>query len=201
MKKIVLAAALLGAAVSSQAQTYGGTHLGFKAGASIATLSGVINATPHTRTSFVMGPMLRLKPSAQGFTVQVEALLSSQGAKLEVAPSSPNGATTTETVHLAYVNVPLLLRQYIGGRFYVNVGPQLGLLVGNKRTYKSVEGALVGGVGAETAGGLVVDLRLNYGLSDINNDAAERAFRKQLGIGGLHNRGGQVSVGYLFGRK
>ncbi|SHI39911.1 Outer membrane protein beta-barrel domain-containing protein [Hymenobacter daecheongensis DSM 21074] len=196
MKKIILAVALLlGAASTSQAQTDTAPRLGLKAGASVAILSGTINADPAFRTDFVAGPMLRLKPSRQGFTVQLEALISGQGANLETS-------TGTKAVKLYYLNVPLLLRQYIGGRFYVNVGPQLGVFLGSSTgAYKSVDGALVGGFGLETPGGLVVDLRANYGLSDINNDPAERAFREYFNLGGLQNRVIQASVGYLFGKK
>ncbi|PJJ48574.1 outer membrane beta-barrel protein [Hymenobacter chitinivorans] len=177
------ACALALVALPAAAQSGEGTKLGLKAGASVATLDGVINANSKFRTDFVAGPMLRLAPTKQHFTVQLEALISGQGADLELR----NGATETRKIY--YLNVPVLLRQYIGGAFYVNVGPQLGVLLGSGTgTYKSVEGGVVGGIGVETAGGFVVDLRLNYGLSDINDDAAERAFRKQLGLGGLHNR-------------
>ncbi|UOQ73589.1 outer membrane beta-barrel protein [Hymenobacter cellulosilyticus] len=178
------------------AQSGEGTKLGLKAGLSVATLDGAINATSKFRTDFVAGPVLRLAPTKQHFTLQLEALVSGQGADLERS----NG--TTEAYKIYYLNVPVLLRQYIGGMFYVNVGPQLGLLLGSsKGTYKSVEGGVVGGIGVETPSGFVVDLRLNYGLSDINNDEAERALRNRLGFGGLHNRVIQGSVGYLFGKK
>ncbi len=139
--------------------------------------------------------MLRLKPSEQGFTVQLEALLSGQGAKLE-------SASSTRTHKLYYLNVPVLLRQYIGSLFYVNIGPQLGLFINsNYGDYKSIEGSVVGGIGLETPGGFVADIRLNYGFSDIVSDSDEQAFRQRLGIGGMHNRVGQITVGYLFGKK
>ncbi|RYU81035.1 porin family protein [Hymenobacter persicinus] len=201
MKNVTLFTALLLAAGTATAQTPGGTRLGLKAGATFSTFSGVINATPRPRTSFVLGTMLRLKPSSQGFAVQVEAQLSAQGTKLEDASAASSPTSASGTISLPYMNVPVLLRQYIGNVFYVNVGPQLGLLVGNKEGYKTLEGALVGGVGLETSGGLVLDARLLYGLTGINNDPAERAFRQRLGASGLYNRGGQLSVGYLFGSK
>ena len=125
--------------------------------------------------------------------------MSGQGADVQ----SPN-AVTTEAYKLRYLNLPVLLRQYIGNKFYINVGPQLAFLLSSDKgsySYKSVEGAVVGGLGLETAGGFVVDLRLNYGLSDIVGDEDERAFRKQLGIGGMHNRVGQLTIGYLFSKK
>ncbi|AHJ95763.1 porin family protein [Hymenobacter swuensis] len=196
-KLLAIGAGLLAVAISTttHAQALSGTQLGLKGGISITTLDGVLNATPKTRGGIVLGPMLRLNPSKQGFAVQLEALLSAQGANLD---------TGTETIKrdTYYFNVPLLLRQYIGELFYVNVGPQLGLHLGaGQGQYKTAEAAIVGGFGLETAGGFVVDARLNYGLSDINDNPAERQLRQQLGIGGLHNRGGQLTIGYLFGKK
>lgn len=139
--------------------------------------------------------MLRFKPSKQKFALQVEALFSSQGATLETRAG-------TEKYDSYYLNVPLLLRQYIGRIFYVNVGAQPGIFLGSGRAdLKAGDVAVVGGAGIETASGFVFDLRLNYGISNINNDPDEERFRKQLGIGGLHNRVAQVTAGYLFGKK
>jgi hypothetical protein len=196
LKIILLTGAVCTLATPSAfAQTPGGTRLGLKAGVSISTLDGVFNANPQTRAGLVVGPMLRFKPSKQKFAVQAEALFSSQGATLETSAGS-------EKYDSYYLNVPLLLRQYIGRIFYVNVGAQPGLFLGSGRAdLKGADVALVGGLGVETASGFVFDIRGNYGISDINNDPDEERFRKQLGIGGLHNRVVQVTAGYLFGKK
>ncbi|MBC8082494.1 MAG: outer membrane beta-barrel protein [Hymenobacter sp.] len=196
MQKItLLLGLLLSYAAATQGQTPNVTRLGLKGGVSTAVLDGALNATAKTRTDFVLGPILRFKPTQQGFTIQLEALISGQGAGLETS-------TSTEAHKLYYLNLPVLLRQYIGGKFYANVGPQLGALLGSSTgDYKSVEGAVVGGVGFEAPSGFVVDLRLNYGLTDIVNDADEQAFRQRLGIGGMRNRVGQITIGYLFGKK
>jgi hypothetical protein len=198
IKKILIAGAVFALftfSPSVSAQTPGGTRFGIKAGVSISTLDGVINANPQTRAGLVTGPIIRFKPSNQGFAVQAEALFSSQGANLKTS-------TGTEKYDSYYLNVPVLLRQYIGKIFYVNVGPQAGLFLGSGRAnLKGADIAVVGGLGLETRGGFVFDARLNYGFSDINNDPDEERFRKQLGIGGLHNRAVQLSIGYLFGKK
>jgi len=197
LKKLLAAGAVFALStplLTAFAQTPGGTRLGFKAGVSVSTLDGVINADPQTRAGLVVGPMLRFKPSNQKFAVQAEALFSSQGATLETS-------TGTEKYDSYYLNVPLLLRQYIGRVFYVNVGAQPGLFLGSGRAdLKAGDIAVVGGLGLETASGFVFDVRLNYGISDINDPDEER-FRKQLGIGGLHNRVAQFTAGYLFGKK
>ena len=195
--KILVAAALVtltATTIPAAAQAVSGTRLGLKAGACVAVLDGALNVDARPRTSLVMGPVVRFKPSKQGFGLQLEALLSSQGA---------NYRTNTQTVKydLHYLNFPLLLRQYIGPVFYVNVGPQVGLLLGNHSNLKKVDAAVVAGFGVELASGLLMDARLNYGVTDINNDPAERMFRQQLGLGGLHNRAAQFTVGYLFGQK
>ncbi|MCC2545963.1 PorT family protein [Hymenobacter sp. BT175] len=180
---------------TSFAQATGGTRVGLKAGVSLASFNNAVNAELGTRTDFVVGPMLRLKPSAQGFGVQLEALISGQGARLETS-------TGTQVEKVYYLNAPLLLRQYVARKFYVNVGPQLGVFLGSKgREYKPLEGSVVGGVGVELPNGLTADMRLQFGLTEIIGDPAERSLRRQLSIPAQHNRVLQFTFGYLFGGK
>jgi hypothetical protein len=103
----------------------------------------------------------------------------------------------------------------------VQVGPQLSLLFAAqdkgeisysssggiksgeedvKEDYKSDFGVCAG-LGADFKNGLLLAARFNYGLADIENNAFRQQIRNQAGLGGLHNRVLEVSVGYVFGSK
>nr|WP_231402873.1 porin family protein [Hymenobacter guriensis] len=181
---------------AASAQTPGGTRVGIKLGASLSTLSGTINSEAHMRGSLMVGTLVRFKPSKQLFSVQAELNMQKQGANIEYDDGQ------REERDPFYFNVPVLLRQYIRGPLYVNVGPQLGLRTGSSKSpLKSTDISVVGGLGFEAANGFVFDARLNYGLLDIDNDPQTQSIRRQLGFGGLYNRVAQFSVGYLFGKK
>ncbi|WP_180754359.1 porin family protein [Hymenobacter sp. DG01] len=202
---VLLSVGLVGLAGTAAAQAPADeTRLGLKAGLNLATLSGTINSSAQLFPGFTLGPMVRFRPSAQGFAVQTELQLSLQGTN-EKKPIGPQGQTTVVHRRIAYLNLPVLLRQYVGRHAYLNIGPQLGILLGasdsGSKDVRKLEGGIVGGVGYEFASGWMLDARLNYGLSDINNNSDERQLRSTLGLGGLHNRVIQLSVGKLLGKR
>lgn len=198
----LLLAGTLGAPAATYAQVPG-THVGMKAGLNLATLSGTLNSEPSSFAGFTLGPTVRFAPSRQGFAVQSELQLSLQGANLKKRDAA--GQTYTARRRISYLNVPVLLRQYIGRKLYVNVGPQVGILLGASNSgsaaIQKLEAAGVGGVGVEFASGLFLDARYVYGLTDITRNADERYFRRQLNLGGLYNRVGQFSLGYIIGAR
>ncbi|GAB3827586.1 porin family protein [Hymenobacter jeollabukensis] len=201
MKRVLIAAGLLLAAAPAWAQSK--TCFGLKAGLSRSTLSGVVNASPKWLNSVVAGGMVRFKPTSQNFAVQLEANLSSQGARIEYIQMTGGGNyyIASDKRNSMYLNVPVLLRQYIGPGLYLNVGPQLGVLLGDSNDAYKSDVAAVGGIGWESPTGWMLDGRLNYGLTSIDNDKDSQALRDRAGLGGLHNRVLQLSVGKLFGKK
>lgn len=124
---------------------------------------------------------------------------------------TPTGATDN-TLRMQVLNIPLLLKLYPGTKhFFVEAGPQFGLLLGatEKRVgsggagavttdiankFKNNDYAVVAGTGVE-AGRIQFGLRGIYGLSDLNNDPVEAAVRATQGLGGLHHRLLQVYAG------
>lgn len=206
MRKYI-AGALLGLCSLISATAYAqisGTRLGLKAGLNSATLSGTINSEPRACVGPVFGPVVRFKPSSQGFAVQSELQVSIQGANTTETRTT-SGQPHTASRRISYLNVPVLLRQYVGKYVYVNVGPQLGILLGasdsGSASFRKLEASAVGGLGAEFASGVFLDIRYNYGLTDINRNPDERWLRQRLSMGGLYNRVAQFSLGYLFGAK
>ncbi len=182
-------------------------HGGVKGGLNLATLDGSINRRSEVRPAVHGGLYLTAWVGKQ-VAVQPEVLYSEQGMKFGL---SPTGATDN-TLRLQVIDIPLLLKVYpFGKHFFAEVGPQFGLLVGAeeervssggakavttelKRKYKNSDYAAVAGLGVE-AGRLLLGVRGIYGLSDLNNDPTEAAFRAAQGLGGLHHRLLQVSAG------
>ena len=131
------------------------------------------------------------------------------------------GISAKNSIKLNYLNVPVFLKIYVGKVVNFQFGPQFGILLSGRRVGQSSyftgsygsgyqtedtditasfknDFALCGGIGIDLANGFTSSLRINYGFSDINNDAQDKVVRDYLGIGGIHNRGIQLTVGYLF---
>lgn len=219
-----ICAALLTVSWGAQAQ-YTNTRFGLKAGANSATLSGLINEEPSSRVAPHFGAFVRFRTS-QHFAFQPELLYSSQGAHIKF-PTTAAGMLEGDR-KVAYLTVPLLAKVYIGSVFYIQLGPQAGLLLGAKydgdvvkystdaygnytaRTekvdidaknqYKS-DIALCGGIGADFKSGLTLSARLNYGVTDIDNVEESQQFRSRFGLDGMYNRVIQFSAGYMFGKE
>jgi hypothetical protein len=100
-------------------------HYGIKAGLNFAELWGE-DAIPESdrKVGYSLGAYASLKVS-KALKLQPEMIWSLQGEK-----SEENGR-----YKISYINVPLMLK-WIEGKFYTELGPQLGLLTVN--TSKSV---------------------------------------------------------------
>lgn len=151
--------------------------------------------------------------------IQAELNYSQRGWKEDITDGS--GDTYSRT--LTYVEIPLLAHlafgksQGKGARFIVNLGPQIGFLIGDKekrsatwntsnRTNGIVEQygkdaerkfdyGLVGGMGVELrtgVGNFIVEGRYYYGLSDIFNNSAANYFSRSA------NQYMGVRLTYLF---
>lgn len=214
-KPILLLSALLSWSLAAQAQST--VQVGVKTGLSLAVLDGTINSGAEFKPSFHVGGVLRWRPSPR-VAIQPELVFSQQGSDNRF-PLGP--ATLESKTNLSYLNLPVLVKVYLGNVVNVQVGPQFGLLVAAKEkgdvSYSSSGGIKTGeedvksyyksdfgvcaGVGADLKNGLLLAARFNYGLSDIDNNAFTQRIRDQAGFGGLHNRVLEVSVGYVFGSK
>lgn len=194
----------------STAPVFGlGTHLGLKAGLNRSVLAGQINPQTFFKTGFSGGIMMRVRASRR-FAVQPELLYAQLGAGGSLSPASKN---PDYEVRLNYLTVPLLFKFYFGDRAYLQAGPQVGFLLSGRRMginpttpdqdvtseYGGTDFAVTSGVGVDLACGLVLGARLAYGFTNINTGGDEARFRDQAGLGGLHNRNIELSVGYLFG--
>jgi hypothetical protein len=121
---------------------------------------------------------------------------------------------TTGEVNMDYISVPLLLKAKFGKKIklYVNAGPYLGILLSSKNilnaysnvpeietntdsTTKSTDFGISGGIGVEIpvgrSGAFTIELRDNFGLTDISDSKETDAPEIKLNTANL-------MVGYVF---
>lgn len=175
MKKIFLVVTVMLAGIAMQAQ---GIKFGLKAGANFANINGDYNA--DAITSFHGGAVLELNLT-DSFSVQGEALFSSQGAKFEDA----------DDVNLNYFAVPVMAKFYIlPDRLSIEAGPQFSFLTNDVKENgvkaNSFDTAAVGGAELRIIGGLFAQARYTAGLMDIYDNVKSK------------NMVFQLSVGYMF---
>lgn len=216
MMKVVTYSMLAGAllvAVGAQAQDTG-VRGGVLLGGMRSVLDGQINAKAFPKTGLTGGGVLRIRPSER-FAFQPEILYVQEGTGNGLSPTS---SSADYDFRLHYLALPLMAKVYIGRLVNVQAGPVPELLlsawqVGNVQApsgrieavnqdltnrFSALSFALSGGLGIDLSNGLLAQVRVNYGLSDINDNSDEAAFRQRYSIGGLHNRSISFTLGYLF---
>ncbi len=193
MKKIILAAFVLGTCTAAVAQQQ--LKFGPKAGVNFANLSGVDNS--EMKTGFHVGAVAEIKFNEK-FSIQPEVVYSAQGTKTMI--NNIQGK-----VNIDYINVPILAKYYIVDGFSVEAGPQVGFLVKAegkgtindvsvssdiKDNFKSTDFGLGLGLAYDLPVGMFVNARYNLGLSDIRNNTSSGDAVKNNVI--------QVGIGYKF---
>lgn len=194
MKKIILSALAVFAFGFTNAQE---TKFGLKAGLNIANQKFEMQGSSVTGNSIVgvqVGGFAEIK-IVDKFAIQPEVLFSTEGSKLK--------ADGEEVLfNLSYINIPVMAKFYPADKFSIQAGPQLGFLVSAKGSlnggskedikdgYKSTNFGLNLGAGYEFTDNLLVDLRYNFGLSDIAKNNEE----------GLKMTGSvfSIALGYKF---
>jgi len=125
----------------------------------------------------------------RGWYIQPEVLYSGEGVKY-------TSAFGDRTLALSYVQVPVMFQYYPVSEFYVEVGPELGILASayvkdNNNNKSNVTGdfnkaniSLGVGAGFRATKELGVYLRYNAGLTDLqaNNNTTNYSNVLQLGI-------------------
>ena len=144
---------------------------GFKGGLNVANLS---NASDDNRVSGHIGFFLHAK-IARGWAFQPEILYSGQGDKYW-------DGNNRFTWALNYVNIPLMFQYYPIRRFYLEFGPQLGILVAAhdkgpggynadiSSAIHKTDATLNLGMGVRATDMIGVYLRYGIGLSDVTRD-------------------------------
>ncbi|AXY77895.1 PorT family protein [Paraflavitalea soli] len=165
-------------------------QFGPKAGINFATMIGKEVTGVKTLTSWHAGAVASFSFSKL-FILQPELFYSQEGAQ-----------TGGLKYVISYLRLPLLFQLHHSSGFFVNGGPQFGLLVRGKAIYKDTdaeedmkhilnkfETSLVMGIGYRLPEGLGIDLRYAAGLSNMGENSSIK----------LHTL--SVGVSYLIGKK
>lgn len=95
-----------------------------------------------------------------------------------------------ETLHLDYIQMPILFRFRFSEKFHAGIGPQIGLKVHKTEDgMKNLAYSAVIGADYKINYAIFVDVRYNYGIRNVFDD--------HLGID-AKNRNIQLGVGYKF---
>ncbi|AWI27094.1 porin family protein [Flavobacterium pallidum] len=181
MKKVILLTMFLILGSVSHAQ---GVHFGIKGGANFANVDGDLSNSKSI-TSFHGGIFVELNLTPN-FSIQPEALYSSQGAKVE----------GFDDVNFNYVNIPVMARFYVLPKVLsIDAGPQFGFLVdddygnipGDYKS-KSFDFAIGAGATVNIAAGFFASARYNVGLTDASDEPGTE----------IKNMTAQLSLGYKF---
>lgn len=217
---ILLAAGLVAGTFSVAKAQSSSLQFGPKAGLNLSILDGQINRSANFKPGLLVGAFVRWRPSER-IAIQPELVYSQQGTTNK---ATYLGNEAVSKIKLNYLNIPVLVKVYIGKVVNLQVGPQFGLLLSGQRVgqygyYSGAGGngfltedvdvsssykndfAVCGGLGIDLPSGLLASVRINYGVSNIDGDTKSLATRQTLNIDGLHNRTIEFSLGYALGGK
>lgn len=172
------------------------TYFGFKVGANFANFSGDVENNT-IKPAFHVGGVVEVQIS-DFFSVQPEVLFSVQGYQ--------NKDNTSIKYNYNYVNLPVMVRYFVTDNISIDAGPQVGMLLsakistGNeeltdvKDLSNSLDYGFNLGASYEMDSGMNINVRYNYGLSNINNndDVVDAEDIK------INNTVIQISLGYKF---
>ncbi|KQB44240.1 OMP b-brl 2 multi-domain protein [Flavobacterium daejeonense] len=190
MKRVILSAIAVFAFGFANAQQ---VNYGVKVGGNLTNLrvdaGDVGTVVFKSNVGFQGGAFAEIKV-ADKFAVQPEALFSYESSEISGAD-----------FNLSYINVPVMAKYYASEKISLQVGPQIGFLVGAKAKMDgekedikddlaTTNFGLNFGLGYNFTEKVAVDFRYNVGLTDIAEDSFEGGKMKLSGF--------SLAVGYKF---
>ena len=174
MKKLILSAAVaLLAITGAQAQV----AFGLKGGLNVSNLYGSGVSSQNTKSLFgANAGVFASIPLATTFYIQPEVSYSMEGAMYKT-PSSKD--------KLNFINIPIMFKYVTTSGFFVEAGPQLGILASAKKDIGSsnidiknglqnVNFSVGGGIGYKLDPSLALGARYMAGISDLTeNNSSE----------------------------
>jgi hypothetical protein len=191
-------------------------RFGLKGGVNLSTLhlteddypSGLAPNT-NMKTSGFGGVFVNI-PLSTNFRLQPEVMFSSQGSKMKGGPLVISNQDESYEIDAQYINVPVMFQYQTNGGFFVEAGPQLGILMKGEKdgpddsgsgdidikdNMKTTDFSLAGGIGYLSRVGLGINARYIAGLSNVwNADDNNLQFP-----GKAKNSVVQIGLAYHFG--
>ena len=147
--------------------------IGVKGGVNFSKLD-IPDIHTSNKTGYHFGAYSLFKFANLG--IQPEIIFSQQGSQVDLADWDTK-----------YLNIPIILKLYLGAGFNLQGGPQFGFLNkaeldGNsiKENLKTADFSVGLGVGWDTPIGLKLDARYNLGLTDNSDDPAYATIKSQV---------------------
>lgn len=204
MKKIVLAIMIAAAAITANAQSL---RFGVKGGLNCSketkneVVKQYISKDMSFRTGFHVGGVVNYALSSR-WELEADFLYSMQGYKDKIDVMTEQSLSNEDyTVTSHYLNLPIAVKFFPVGRFYIECGPQWGYLLSKKDkmedwdntnmypsgTTKKIDFGIFGGLGYRFTDNVFVEARYIHGFTGTSkkNDGGK-------------NRNIQMSLGYLF---
>ena len=185
MKKLFLVLVCASSVIAASAQV----KFGVKLGANMASLTD----GDGLKSKFgINGGVQAALPLGSTFSVNPEAVYSSQGAKAEEGDGS---------INLSYINVPVLLQYNNPSGFFAHTGPQIGFLMSAKVKAEGQEVDMKDmvngtdfswaiGAGFATQAGFGFNARYNIGLSKLDKEGEGSSKNSVIQFGVFYNFGG-----------
>lgn len=174
---------------------------GVKGGVNISTINNDGWDDTNTKVGFYAGVYMHA-PVNQIFSIQPEVLYNSVGAKYTTGKNS-------HTLTLDYISVPIMFQFELIPQFYLEAGPQMGFLVGNKDKFESGSKTVIEkdsdrfnsfdlslglGAGVKIQNSLRLTARYLAGFSDVNKNGKTSLDNDKK----LRNSGFQIGLQYGF---
>ncbi|MCJ8496771.1 PorT family protein [Chryseobacterium salipaludis] len=135
MKKLFLSAAVVMGSLAFAQQ------FGIKAGMNVSSLSDDATLSDQSsKIGFNAGVFMNA-PIAENFSIQPEILYNNLGSKVTLTKTDVGNTTyrTEYARHLDYITVPVMFQYNATPAFYLEAGPEFGLMVSAKDKLKSTE--------------------------------------------------------------
>lgn len=177
------------------AQSTDGPRFGVKAGGNVSSFTG---SDSKTKIGFYAGAFVNV-PISDAFNIQPEVVYSQQGAKAKSDYEMATYTIKNMQQNLSYINVPVMVQYNVTPEFYVEAGPEFGVLlsahakgdingstikVSNKDTMNTFN--LGGGIGLgyRFTENLGVNVRYTAGLTKIvKNDFGDSSKNTNFQLG------------------
>lgn len=199
MKKLLLSLSIVIGTISF-AQSADGPKFGIKAGGNLSSFTG---GDSKSKIGFYAGALVNI-PISDAFSVQPEVVYSQQGAKAKDDYEMATYTVKNMQQTLSYINVPVMVQYNATPEFYLEAGPEFGLLVSakakgdiNGSTYKADNKDTMKTFNFGAGIGLGYKFTPNFGVNARYIAGITKILKNDFGDSSK-NTNFQLGVNYLF---